>query len=138
MTLNVELLDQVHEHIKRNTQAWNQSSWAFVWDEIEKPPALPLEDPNNPACGTTMCFAGTTVALSGYRLKWQDEGDSWCAFWCISPDGDKVSISRAAADLLGLTEGDKDDLFLSTGTDLEELQTAIDRIKARHSGAEAL
>jgi hypothetical protein len=48
---NVDLLYKVLDHIRENRDQHDQSSWARKTD-----------------CGSSFCFAGWTVQLSGYEI----------------------------------------------------------------------
>lgn len=55
---NVEKLEAVLDHIRDHREQHNQAEWG-----------------TKGSCGTTFCFAGTTVVLAGYQLEWIDAKD---------------------------------------------------------------
>lgn len=54
---NTELLKKTLAHIETHQDQWSQNNWI-----------TPAEYRDNPECGTAYCFAGWSVALSGYRI----------------------------------------------------------------------
>lgn len=83
---NTELARRVLAAIDAEPRRWDQSVYCRK-DE---------------ACGTAMCFAGWTVALSGIPL---DPGTVW-TIWTTGPDANPVqdNIPDAATRLLGLAD----------------------------------
>lgn len=51
--LNIPLLRKVMEHIEAHPDEWDQEAWAA-----------------RTPCGTTYCFAGIAVVMSGHDLMW--------------------------------------------------------------------
>jgi hypothetical protein len=120
------LAQEVLTLIEENTARWEQGSW-----RVDNGPAdeavctTPIssieayaEDPLNPACTTSFCFAGFVGAVKG--VKWaknnihEDIGDpDRCdckGFCCIDPEH-QMSIGIYARRVLGLEEYDADKLF---------------------------
>lgn len=112
--LNIDLLEEVYDHIEAHPEQWDQGTWA-------------LEAP----CGTSMCFAGTTVFLKGFNLLFEgpDEDRYREALYCKKPHGKRWDISNKAQQLLGLTEVERAVLFLDVSTDINDLRNTIDLIK---------
>lgn len=82
-TPNTELAYRVLDHIDAHPELWRQSSWL---DESE--------------CGTTACFAGWAVLLSGCKVS----EDEYCDNVVHEGPAEVVgmSIPRAADTLLGI------------------------------------
>lgn len=94
MTVNVELLEQVMQHITDHPEQHNQNFWV---DE----------------CGTAGCFAGWAALLSGWRVgpAWNFNGPM------ISPDTlVEKDVCGVARDLLNLDAYDAQTLFCATNT----------------------
>jgi hypothetical protein len=74
----------------------------------------------DPQCGTAMCFAGWTVALSDIPM---DDGDVF-TIWTTGPDGKRHqdNIPDAAARLLGLADHDQyASIMFAAGNTREQL-----------------
>lgn len=80
-------------------------------------------------CGTAMCFAGTAVHLSDeYDLIWQ----MWTCndkYWSAplakrKRDGEIVSVSDAAQDLLDLTDRESNYMF-HAANDVDDLERGV-------------
>jgi len=89
---NVEKLEAVLDYIRSYPEEHNQSAWA-----------------EKGACGTTLCFAGTAVVLSGYEIVWQADGHD--AYMC-QRGLETGHIAEVAADELQLSNAQAKDLFL--------------------------
>jgi len=88
MAVNVPLLRKVMEHIENHPDEHNQKMWAIRNE-----------------CGTAYCFAGHTVIMSGWRVLFEPYGNGnlWAGA-CKNPEtGARVTISKAAAGLLGIS-----------------------------------
>lgn len=121
--LNTELLRKVMDHIRANPKEWDQTSFHSGYDlplhlREASQEAAEAGETTQAHCGTTMCFAGWTLALSGYTYA--DEDD----FVPRRPDGTLMEpddlgspgIDEVAAQLLGLTSTQADQLFYYTET----------------------
>ncbi len=104
---NAELAYRVLDQIDAHPTHFDMSSWVRFGERPSDRPdgIVTLDDLTNPACGTTACFAGWAVALSGYAMD-----DSGIA---VHPDPptDEMHAEELAAQLLGLTGEEADDLF---------------------------
>lgn len=144
MTVNHELLDRVMEHIKSNKELWNQNVWAelnvngFSGDELR---AMLLEDPDNPACGTAMCFAGHACNMSGWRplfvaeniyTGYHGQPEGTVVELCANKQGDKALINDKAQELLGLDGYTVERLF-AAGNTLARLEEYVQTIHERET-----
>lgn len=155
MAKNFELMYKVFRYIENNRDRWNQASW--VEDPsggdtgtIDKMKTY-AEDPLNPSCKTTGCFAGWTVLLSGYRphvatSHFLGSGTEYAYLddLYVVPPGKNVmditaveTIPKVARDLLGITQDEANLLFhpyntmdemyaVVAGWEDEELTKAVD------------
>jgi hypothetical protein len=96
---NVEKLEAVMDYIRNHPEEHNQSSWA-----------------ERGSCGTTLCFAGTTVALAGYAIMWDALTND--AHLCRAPKNAfrNEYISEVAANELELSDAQARSLFLNALT----------------------
>lgn len=140
MALNVELLDKTMAHIEAHLDAWNQASWAqYEGDDLDTDELaqILMDDPNNPPCGTGMCFAGWACVLSGHKLHfrtldWAPYGAE--AVMCNTDHG-LDDIPETAQELLGITFAERNELF-DGGNTLEDLQALVDELKTTHNAQE--
>ena len=95
---NAELARRVLDAIWQNPEAFDMDTWH---DSVDETPLDPNEDPS---CGTTMCVAGWTAHLTGWRVWGSD----------ASKDGVQRDVDDVAADALGLSKTDTAVLFYST------------------------
>ena len=83
MPYNAALAYRVLDHIEAHPSEWYQGYWY-----------------KENSCGTTACFAGWTVLLSGQGVEADEEhGDAYCV-------ADGVHVADGAAELLGFDDGD--------------------------------
>jgi len=151
MPVNTELLDKVLDYIEANNDLWNQNVWAevningFDGDTLKR---MILDDPENPACGTAMCFAGHACNLSGWRpffrpvTTWGGElddrsnefmlGQAIHSDTCRNKAGEVASVKGKAMDLLGINSLDADHLF-DGNNDLDQLREMVDHLKEHGS-----
>lgn len=117
---NVTKLEAVLDYIRTHPKEHDQEDWA-----VRTP------------CGTTMCFAGTTVALAGYALRWDarmfEPDTTQVAASCVVPDeyaGPRVAahlnvawVHEVATHELDLDRQQAHDLFWAAKTfdDVEEM-----------------
>lgn len=94
--MNIELAHRVLKEIETHPASWYQGAWAVSHE-----------------CGTAYCFAGLTVVLSGYSLKWgQNRHGEKQADYCYLDDPSQFfPIGAMAANLLNICECDADLLF---------------------------
>lgn len=119
--MNTDLALDVWEQIKATPDKWNQNSWRRFDD-----------------CGTTMCFAGWAVQLSGMEFL---SANNTYADLVIDPEnGRRLSeweasgyggvpvstVSVVAQNLLDLTDGQRAVLF-GAENDLEEIRKVLIR-----------
>lgn len=81
MSVNVALLRQTMDYIEAHPEEWDQRVWS---------------------CGTTACFAGWAVKLSGIDID---------AAVCDMGGGVTASVGIVAQELLGITDKAADALF---------------------------
>jgi len=93
---NVEKLEAVLDYIRTHPEEHDQSVWA-----------------DRGSCGTTLCFAGTAVVLSGYEILWDETTND--AYLC-QRGPETGHIAEVAADELELSDVQANDLFLSADT----------------------
>lgn len=106
-TPNAELAYKVLDHVERHRAAFNMDTWVYSPDDT----AVKLDDLLSEKCGTTACFAGWAILLSGYEMRGG-----------VYRDGELVAsiFSVFAADLLGLSGDQADDLFYADDEDVKE------------------
>lgn len=110
--MNVTKLEETLDHIRCHREEHDQIYWAMKTE-----------------CGTTMCFAGTAVALAGYELSWARAdktlyiGDldsapprrkirvADSAEFCVVPGLGNAQIHDSAAQILDLTPDQATRLF---------------------------
>lgn len=116
MAANVALANKVMEHIEANPEEHDPTRWAI-----------------RNSCGTACCFAGRTVVMTGWELIFGRHGgsDDLTAAWC-SRDSEVRFINEVAAEELGLTEDEADELF-SAGNSCEKLRSLVVAITVRDS-----
>lgn len=102
--MNVELIEKTMQYIIDHPKEWNQD-W-FV-------------EPADTACGTTMCFAGTALALSGYINNKNN-------FYL--PNGAPILSSTTAMFILGLTSTQASALFWNYTKDVDELHNTVKQV----------
>lgn len=117
MTVNVERLRAVRAHVL--TEAWRQNRWAI----------------RSEGCGTAFCAAGWACHDNGDAFVWNDASrqarnpgtvDAQEAFQ-VRIDGVRIDIFDRAAELLGLTDDQAEELFCSVNT-REEMLDIIDTL----------
>jgi hypothetical protein len=128
--LNVDLLDKTMSHIEtvhafqqegmELEQGWNQGAWC-----------------ERTECGTSMCFAGWAVELSGIEHEWKKHPDSLMSdepgiSLSLFIDGKAADVSLTAERLLGLNGAEGARLFLSTGNDIDLVREAVKAIKQKN------
>jgi hypothetical protein len=104
---NAELAYRVLDAINANPAHFDMDTWVRVPHDA---PTIGLAQLTSPECGTTACFAGWAIVLSGYELTRDLE---------IVQAGRVVPevLSRFAASLLGLNDEQADELFLAANED---------------------
>lgn len=109
-TPNAELAYRTWDAINANPASFDMATWVEVGPDSE---AVGLEELTGPACGTTACFAGWAVALSGYQVTRNREVIH--ANRMVSP-----SLQEFAAKLLGIDEYQVSELFYADNEDFNE------------------
>jgi hypothetical protein len=97
---NAELAWRTYDAINANPAHFNMDNWVEARGTV----TIGLEQLTDPECGTTACFAGWAIALSGYQL---------------TPNREVIRANRMipddmpsfAASLLRITEYEASDLF---------------------------
>lgn len=104
--INAPLLWKVYDHIKNHPKEWDQNNWISRWDALygSRPATL------SGKCGTTACFAGWTVQLSGHNIIWGDPAHGY------SSECDAGLIEDVARRELGLNDRQATRLFYSLGS----------------------
>jgi hypothetical protein len=110
MSADIERLDAAIEHCAAHPEEHDQSEYARLTP-----------------CGTKLCLAGRALVQAGWRPVFHDQWAQTTDF--EAPDGVVRSAGAAARDLLGLTEGEADRLFLAP--DLETVRAVRDLIARR-------
>ncbi len=130
MIKDPELLKLAVKGIEAEPHRWNQRQWNLTHrsDEIENNPLgagemvlakgrwsereVELQDLEH--CGTTMCLAGHVITAAGYRPLAGYNGIGMC----VDPETSELhGISMLAGNLLGLTETQRQDLFMAGYSD---------------------
>lgn len=88
--LNVELMERTMTYIRDHPEEWDQKTFVS-------------------ACGTTHCFAGTALRLSGETVLY----------------GDGLVSGKQAELLLGLTSGQACEVFYNFTADVDELALVV-------------
>lgn len=108
-TPNAELAYKVLDLIQVNPEHFDMDSWSGGPGANRNP--VGLDDltkdlTSADGCGTTACFAGWTIAVSGYRVGVRAE------VLCGDSDGEaSLHIEGFAADLLGIDDEQMNELF---------------------------
>lgn len=130
MERNDVLINKVMDYLREHPKEWDQRYWV-----------------ESTACGTTACFAGHTMLLSGYTVDRVKRGcdedlneDHDCGLYgCdvidtkfFTPDGRRIDDEDIeAGKLLGLTRWDSESIFFRTSiVDIDDMQEIIDDIRA--------
>ena len=117
MIRNDELIGKVLNHIELHPEEWDQGAWF---------------------CGTTACFAGRALLMSGYRIidTYVEPPANAHLFdplhreEMVDPEGNVVlDYSVAARRILGLSDIQAVRLFSADVTDIEKLRVAVSRIQ---------
>ena len=119
--INTQMLHLVYKEIKTFPKAWNQNTWAVDFDKLADLPGIKEFKRNR--CGTAYCFAGHAALLAGYEIAWDDFGES-SSVTDKNERGHARSISEVAAEVLGLEESQRLDLFAG-GNSLENIRQYI-------------
>jgi hypothetical protein len=117
----MDLLALVMETIEDNPEHWKQNSWAFAGHSA-------VMDLNYPPCGTSGCAAGWATMLCGVKLRSDFAllGDPYHLRRTIAG----YSVASEAADLMGLTSQEADELF-DGGNSLADLRRIASVIAAK-------
>ena len=124
MTVNETLLRQTVEEIEDHQDHWKQSAW------------VELVNPTDPACGTTLCFAGFASCLAGAEFVPPEEqsalgGVTWYYQppQVVTPEGDVRHAEDYAQEVLGLDSEQAWSLFhRNYENDMDVLRDTVDRI----------
>lgn len=123
--VNVDLARQTLQEIRDHEDRWNQHQW------------IELQDSSDPACGTTLCFAGFAACLAGAKFvpveKVTDNGE--LAYYyqpprVITPEGDDRHVEAYAADVLGLDPSEAHSIFYFTVNDIDALTERVEQVIA--------
>lgn len=132
--VNIQLLDEVLDYIIDHPDEWDQGSW--------------FDNSAKSACGTTACFAGHALKMTGHEIvmKRDEDGD-----WDSYLDGEPSGWETKGAEELGLTPDESYRLFLGTlgpytradeklqreQYQLKNVKVEVERIRARAKAQEA-
>lgn len=109
---NVEKLEAVLDYIRTHPEEHDQTTWAE----------------RGGACGTTLCFAGTAVALAGYQMVWELDDTAY-----ICSNGSELdAVATIAMRELGLTEDQTDSLFIRSVT-FDDVERTVKDIINEHT-----
>jgi hypothetical protein len=143
-----ELATVVLDLIEANLMRWNQGAWradtvTLQPDYCANPPTeaieAHLEDPLNPDCTTSFCFAGWIAALDGvkwgkhdqesvgWKGTWDDPQPCDCTSLCCTDTAHQTHISHYARHRLGIASHEGDALF-SGDNDLSALRIGVEAI----------
>lgn len=144
--INMDLIDQVMRHIEFHQDLWDQSTWgramfdSAVLDEIgvEQARKIIMEDPTNPACGSSFCFAGHVAYtvdrkkpyISKHSVWWENfRGTADLSFVKTGPDeNDYVDVGAYARDRLNLDNSETAILFDGNNT-LHDLRGMVEYMR---------
>lgn len=144
---NADLADEVIAVIEAMPERWDQETWATS-EKCPDPEKDILEE--GWSCGTGMCFAGWSVAI-GHELEWIESNSPYSPGCFAIPAGEAeipsfmpvresyvkgMTIQQAARYLLGITEGEADDLF-NGDNDLEDIKQRVEKLKRKYAKREA-
>lgn len=106
--VNTFLMDQVLDYIEAHPEEHDPKFWAI-----------------RTACGTTMCFAGHAVVLSGAKMVWEIVmvgGQKFPrTYECLTAEGKSRVTSDYAQELLGLSNSQATALF-KYNNDLDDIK----------------
>lgn len=91
---NVPLLRKTMEYIEQHPDEWSQDVWSA-----------------KRACGTTMCFAGTALHLSGHDFVYQPTNEDVEFAAMVRGFENDGSVGEVAARVLGLSEEQASAIF---------------------------
>jgi hypothetical protein len=109
---NAELAYKVLDYIEAHPERHDQNAWVGEGGPVDAT-AESVE-----SCGTTACFGGWTVLLSGLAIDIAAG---------VVLDGERLDVSTAAGKLLGLSEGQKENLFFGAD-DLDDVRFEVAEI----------
>jgi hypothetical protein len=143
---NVTELERVWDWIQAHPESHDPRAWAHSTNrKNQAPDPYPIRG-SQPVCGTSLCFAGATVALNGYGLGWHrgdllgalTRGAGWRAYDAFEdlPQAGRFrrsyEIDELAVDILELDSYDACDLFDASNT-LADIRRIINEIEARET-----
>jgi hypothetical protein len=135
------LATEVMELIEDNLSRWYQGSWRQDngpdGEQVCTAPVTAIEafaeDPLNPSCTTSFCYAGFVGAIKGVRWakgRQENIGDPKvcdCTTFCCEVDSHQISVATYAAEQLGIELGDADALF-NGENNVEQLRSGTQAI----------
>lgn len=120
--VNADLMRQTVDTIRENQDRWDQRQW------------IDLIDADDPACGTTLCFAGFAACLTGAEfvpVGQYNDGSYYQLARVLTDDGGEELVSDRAARDLGLDYRQADRIFYNTSlSDVDELSALVEQIIA--------
>jgi hypothetical protein len=133
-----DILDVITEQVER----WQQGSWRYDWNGLDKQIDAMREDPKNPSCTTAFCVAGWVAAL--YQVRWARLDASYIGnpdtCDCVGPrctnEAHILFVSEFAREKLGLANYDADALFAGDNN-FEQVQAGLKMIVDGHPRAVA-
>lgn len=131
--MDVELLKQAvkwarHEYETSGSDgAWQQAFWFTKVIPGVRFGSYQYEDQvlSGTPCQTGMCIAGHIVSQAGYEPRWDNSDPGVGRTYSV--EGDRRSVGQIAADLLGVTQVEADDLF-AAGNTIEMVESAARRL----------
>jgi hypothetical protein len=124
----VDLHQQVMKQIEAEPERWNQGSYVSTrkMNEVGLDSArlLALEVVDLNECGTTACYAGWALHLTGFKVNLFNQ--------VFNEDGERDGgVFDKAAEVLGLDHGQADEIFHYTSVRGKEV--TVRQLKARVS-----
>lgn len=129
---NRKLFYRVAEYIETYPERYDQGEWGVDLVENE------IFDGKEISCGSHMCIAGTTAALSGYSPTVYNrgfDGSQWNWVTVVDSEGTEEIVDTVAGDQLGLSKDDRNNLFMGNWRPAEGM-TVPDALRALGDGAD--
>ena len=95
--MNVQLLEQVRDHIVEEPRRLDMGHWLRESDE---------DDSNAPACGTTGCIAGWAVTIAKFGTDPKAARSAW--------EGEQIALISVAEEELQISDAEAEKLFYVT------------------------
>lgn len=102
----IDLLRRALVHITEHPDEWDQGMW--------------LPEGVGPKCGTACCIAGHIALMTGWSPIPIDPDSAWFRTLVVERDGAEGDVDEVAAEAIGVSDPDVDQLFRPSNT-LDEL-----------------